>query len=82
MSVSKDNPAFSAIKRIRLTKALVSMFTLQVAMLTQFSTETETSVRLMNFGTGVAVCASIMGLAIFMILGVRKDYREVKRYGQ
>lgn len=78
----KDYPAFSAIKRISLAKALVSMFTLQVAMLTQFSTGTGTMVRMMNFATGTAVCASIMSLAVFMLLGVRKDYREVRRYEQ
>ena len=76
----KDNPAFSAIKRISLAKALVSMFTLQVAMLTQFSAGTGIATRLMNFATGAVVCASIMALAVFMLLGVRKDYREVKRY--
>ena len=78
----KHNPVFSAIKRIGLAKALVSVFTLQVAMLTQFNTDSTTPVRLMNFGTGTAVCASIMALAVFMLLGVRKDYREVKIYGK
>lgn len=78
----QHNPVFSAIKRIGLAKALVSVFTLQVAMLTQFTTESETPIRLMNFGTGTAVCASIMALAVFMLLGVRKDYREVRIYGK
>lgn len=76
------NPVFSAIKSISLAKALVSLFTLQVAMLTQFTTDTETPVRLFNFATGTAVCAVIMTLAVFMLLGVRKDYKEVYRYGK
>lgn len=77
----RHNPVFSAIKRIGLAKALVSIFTLQVAMLTQFTTDSETPVRLMNLGTGAAVCASIMALAVYMLLGVRKDYKEVEIYG-
>lgn len=78
----KSNPVFSAIKRISLAKALVSIFTLQVAMLTQFSDGAETPVRFMNFATGSVVCASIMALAVFMLLGVRKDYKEVYIYGK
>jgi len=76
----KNNPAFSAIKRIGLAKALVSIFTLQVAMLTQFGDGNEVLTRLMNLATGSAVCASIMALAVFMLLGVRKDYRKVRNY--
>lgn len=78
----RHNPVFSAIKRIGLAKALVSLFTLQAAMLTQFHTDNTLSVQLMNFATGAAVCASIMALAVFMLLGVRKDYKEVTVYGQ
>jgi len=78
----KDNPVFSAIKRIGLAKALVSIFTLQVAMLTQFGGSDEILTRIMNLATGSAVCASIMALAVFMLLGVRKDYREVRIYGK
>lgn len=78
----KHNPVFSAIKRIGLAKALVSIFTLQVAMLTQFGGTDEIFTRIMNLATGCAVCAAIMALAVFMLLGVRKDYREVKIYGK
>jgi len=73
---------FTAIKRIGLAKALVSIFTMQVAMLTQFGGQNELLKRIFNLATGSAVCASIMALAVFMLLGVRKDYREVKAYGK
>lgn len=76
----RHNPVFSAMKRIGLAKALVSLFTLQVAMLTQFHTDNTISVQFANFATGAAVCASIMALAVFMLLGVRKDYKEVTVY--
>lgn len=78
----RNNPVFSAIKIISMAKALVSIFTLQAAMLTQFGSETEVYNTIMNFATGSAVCATIMALAVFMLLGVRKDYREVKVYGK
>lgn len=78
----KHNPVFSAIKRIGLAKALVSIFTMQVAMLTQFGGTDVVTARIMNLATGCAVCASIMALAVFMLLGVRKDYREVRSYGK
>jgi len=78
----KHNPVFSAIKRIGLAKALVSIFTMQVAMLTQFGGNDELLTRIFNLATGSVVCASIMALAVFMLLGVRKDYREVKVYGK
>ena len=78
----KNNPVFTAIKRIGLAKALVSIFTMQVAMLTQFGGNDEILTRIMNLATGSAVCASIMALAVFMLLGVRKDYREVRIYGK
>lgn len=78
----KHNPVFSAIKRIGLAKALVSIFTMQVAMLTQFGGNDELLTRIFNLATGSVVCASIMALAVFMLLGVRKDYREVKIYGK
>lgn len=78
----RHNPVFSAIKRIGLAKALVSMFTLQVAMLTQFGSGDVLLARILNLATGSVVCGSIMALAVFMLLGVRKDYKEVKIYGK
>lgn len=78
----KHNPVFSAIKRIGLAKALVSIFTMQVAMLTQFGGGDELLTRIFNLATGSVVCGSIMALAVFMLLGVRKDYREVRIYGK
>ncbi|MBQ8280236.1 MAG: hypothetical protein IJZ23_10375 [Roseburia sp.] len=78
----QNNPVFSAIKRIGLAKALVSIFTMQVAMLTQFGGSDEVLKRVFNLATGSAVCALIMALAVFMLLGVRKDYKEVRVYGK
>lgn len=90
---SRSNPVFSAVKRIGMAKALVSIFTLQVAMITQFgsgegmnsmSTQlaagegmSSMSTQLANGATGFAVCAMINVMAILMLVGVKKDYKEI-----
>ena len=70
----RQNPVFSAVKRIELAKALVSIFTLQVAMLTQFSTNKSLNYRIMNGVTGGIICVIITVMAILMLVGVKKDY--------
>lgn len=73
------NPIFSAVKRIELAKAMVSVFTLQVAMLTQFGKEGSLENCIANGATGISVCGIITIMAILMLTGVKKDYNEVKR---
>lgn len=74
----RDNPVFSAVKRIEMAKALVSIFTLQVAMLTQFGSTAEFANQVANGATGFAVCLIINVMAIFMLTGVKKDYKEMQ----
>ena len=50
------NPIFSAVKRIEMAKAMGSIFTLQVAMLTQFGNEGSLDHRFANGATGISVC--------------------------
>ncbi len=69
----RHNPVFSAVKRIGFAKALVSIFTMQVAMLTQFGTEGIDN-RIFNAATGMAVCVIITVMAVLMLTGVKKDY--------
>lgn len=71
------NPVFSAVKRLGLAKALVSIFTLQVAMLTQFGTGNVESDALANMATGIAVCVIITVMAILMLIDVKKDYKSI-----
>ena len=73
------NPVFSAVKRLGLAKALVSIFTLQVAMLTQFGTGNVESDALANMATGIAVCVIITVMAILMLIGVKKDYANMNQ---
>lgn len=72
----RHNPLFSAVKRIGMAKALVSIFTMQVAMLTQFGEGNLFARRMANGATGLVVCGLINAMAILMLVGVKKDYRE------
>ena len=81
MKYRKKNLAYSTIKRIDLAKAIVSIFTLQVAMLTQFGgagTEGGDYNGLMNTLTGTAVTIAVNTIAAFMIARVTKEKKEKK----
>lgn len=73
----RHNPVFSAVKRIEMAKALVSIFTMQVAMITQFGTNDGFDSKIMNGGTGFTVCIVITVMAILMLTGVNRDYKEL-----
>lgn len=74
----RHNPVFSAVKRIEMAKALVSLFTLQVAMLTQFGIADALENRLANAATGSVVCVAITVMAVLMLTGVKKDYQGMQ----
>lgn len=73
----RSTPVFSAVKRIELAKAMVSVFTLQVAMLTQFGADDDFNYQIVNGATGGAVCVMITVMAILMLTGVKKDYAMI-----
>lgn len=73
----RKNPAYSAIKRIDMVKAIVSVFTLQVAMLTTFNGQGGMDVGLMNTITGLAVTVAINTIGAFMIAGGKKDLKTI-----
>lgn len=75
----RHNPVFAAVKRIGMAKALVSIFTLQVAMLTQFGESDGFSMRMANGATGTAVCVIITVMAILMLTGVKQDYENMSQ---
>ena len=86
----RKNPTYAAIKRIDMVKAIVSIFTLQVAMLTSFNgqntgtlgTESSVDAGLMNTMTGIAVTVAINTIAALMIHGVKKDFKELEANGE
>ncbi|MCM1113076.1 MAG: hypothetical protein NC399_07485 [Muribaculum sp.] len=63
------SPVLSAAKAINLTAALVSMLSLETAMLTQFGAADDANFRkIMTAYTGAAVCVIVLGMAVYMII--------------
>lgn len=73
----RNNLIFSAVKRIEMAKALVSIFTLQVSMITQFGGEDGFDYRIANGATGFAICVIITIMAVLMLIGVKKDCKVI-----
>lgn len=71
-----NSPVLSAAKAVNLTAALVSMLSLETAMLSQFGGEEPVFRRTMTACTGFVVCAFVLGMAVWMIL---RANRELKR---
>lgn len=75
-----NSPVMSAAKAINLAAALVSLLSLETAMLTQFGNETNSSPffrEIMILITGGAICVIILGAAILMIV---RSTRKLKQY--
>jgi len=63
------SPVLSAAKVIDLTAALVSMLSLETAMLTQFGAAEDADFRrIMTASTGAGVCIIVLGMAAYMII--------------
>lgn len=61
------SPVMSAAKVINLTAALVSMLSLETAMLAQFGGNDAMFRKIMTSATGAGVCVVVLGMAVFMI---------------
>lgn len=73
------SPVFSASKAINFAAALVSMLTLETAMLNAFGDESiEAYRRLMTGLTGLAVCLFVLGLAIFMVVKANRELKKLE----
>lgn len=63
------SPVLSAAKVINLTAAMVSMLSLETAMLTQFGAADDADFRqIMTASTGAGVSIIVLGMAIYMII--------------
>ena len=70
------SPVMSAAKVVSLAAALVSMLSLETAMLTQFgSTDSEMSRRIMTACTGAGVCTIILAMAVCMIYHATRELK-------
>ena len=75
----QKTPIYAAVKRIDMVKAIVSIFTLQVAMLTTFEGQGASIDKgLMNMLTGIAVTIAINTIGTMMIAGVKGDFRVLE----
>lgn len=72
------SPVLSAAKVINLTAALVSMLSLETAMLTQFGTVDDAGFRqIMMAATGFGVSAVVLGMAVYMIVHATKTIKII-----
>lgn len=74
------NPVLSSAKVISLTAALVSMLSLETAMLTQFGAADDADFRqMMTASTGAGISMIVLGMAVFMIVRSTKQLRQIKQ---
>lgn len=77
------SPVLSAAKVINLTAALVSMLSLETAMLTQFGQAEEAGFRqIMMAVTGFCVSAIVLGMAVYMIIHATKSIKNCNYSGR
>lgn len=73
------SPILSAAKAINLVAAMVSILSLETAMLSQFGNEDGPMFRkMMTACTGDGVCLIVLGMAIFMIAKSSKQIEQMK----
>lgn len=74
------SPVMSAAKAINLTAALVSMLSLETAMLTQFGAADDPMFRqIMTASTGAGISMIVLGMAVFMIVRSTKQMKHIKQ---
>ncbi|MDE7185757.1 MAG: hypothetical protein K2O40_15140 [Lachnospiraceae bacterium] len=76
------NPILSASKVIKMAAALVSMLSLETAMLSQFGSDTlEQDRRTMVAATGIGVSAIVIAMTVYMIVRTTREIKEIRRQG-
>lgn len=73
----RGSPVMSAAKVISLTAALVSMLSLETAMLAQFGDDEPVFRRIMVGASGGAVCVVVLTMAITMIVRSTKQLKKL-----
>lgn len=77
----KGSPVMSAAKVINLTAALVSMLSLETAMLAQFGSDETEFRRIMLASSGGVICAIVLTMAIYMIVRATKQLKKLQNTG-
>ena len=74
------SPVMSAAKVINLTAALVSMLSLETAMLTRFGAADNPMFRqIMTASAGAGISIIVLGMAVFMIVRSAKQLKHIKQ---
>lgn len=72
-------PILSAAKVINLVAAMVSILSLETAMLAQFGGDNDRAFRqIMTGATGAGVCLLVIGMAVFMIVTSTKELKAIR----
>lgn len=75
-----ESPVMSAAKVISLASALVSMLSLETAMLTAFGQQNDPAFRrIMTASTGAAVCLLVLAIAVYMILHATRQIHLINK---
>ena len=72
------SPVLSAAKAINLVAAMVSILSLETAMLAQFGGDDETFRAVMTGATGGGICIIVIGMAIYMIWRSSKQMKKLQ----
>lgn len=78
----RGSPILSATKIINLTAALVSMLSLETAMLAQFSPEQQEFRRVMTAASGGGVCILVLLMAVSMLISSTKRIQSARNRPQ
>ncbi|MDE6433894.1 MAG: hypothetical protein K2L07_06650 [Lachnospiraceae bacterium] len=74
------SPIMSSAKVINLTAALVSMLSLETAMMAQFGTGDDASFRqIMSACTGAGVSMIVVGMAVYMVIRSTKILKQISK---
>lgn len=75
-----QSPVLSAAKAVSLVAAIVSMLSLETAMLAAFGEDSSAQFRqIMTACTGAAVCVIVLTLAVYMIVHSTKQINRLKK---
>ena len=72
------SPVLSAAKAINLVAAMVSILSLETAMLAQFGGDDETFRAVMTGATGGGACVIVIGMAIYMIWRSTRQMKKLR----
>lgn len=75
----QGSPIISASKVISLTAALVSMLSLETAMITRFGEGPDDFLAVMTSAFGGVVCCVVLGMAIYMIVRAGRHLKRLPR---